>query len=75
MTSKVRSGEARFGWGKAVAGPGVRSQDGRKIGKKSLLFYLFIFIYRDSEGAFDSFWTRIRWGKAVAGPGVRSQKS
>ena len=44
IESAIRGGSfwTRIKWGKAVAGPGVRSQDGRKTGKKSLLYYLFI---------------------------------
>ena len=54
-----------------MAGPGVRSQDGRKIGKKSLLFYLFIFIYRDSEERLTS---KVRSGEARFGPELDGEK-
>ena len=47
IESAIRGGSfwTRIRWGKAAAGPGVRSQDGRKIGKTCILFYLFIYIY------------------------------
>ena len=55
----------RIRWGKAVAGSGVRSQDGRKKGKKSVFL---IGIQRRCLGA------KMRSGEARFGPELDGEK-
>ena len=55
----------RSRWGKAVAGSGVRSQDGRKKGKKSIFF---IGIQRGRLGA------KVRSGEARRGLELDGEK-